>query len=247
MEETTKRQMQQQLKRQTAESYITTSVKSQQQSKTFVKKVICASVSMLCKHRIRLPDKYFTQRPIGEDLEVPILNPESVNDPSASITAQVFVTWLKSIFDAINHDYLKALVIGFYREKGNPATLFESYKFSINPDTKGLTISNTAGRTSYKSKDAQTLRGEVENLLIQFSDIDNELRALPSDSYITMRLIYHSKAPKEYQATGFVDDDKADLTIHDQSIVIDDEVNSGFHSIKAKLFAEAAMKASQSD
>ena len=87
-------------------------------------------------------------------------------------------------------------MIGFYREKGNPATLFESYKFSINPDTKGLTISNQAGRTSYKSKDAQTLRGEVENLLVQFNDIDNELRALPSDSYITMRLIYHSKAPK---------------------------------------------------
>ena len=54
MEETTKRQMQQQLKRQTAESYITTSVKSQQQSKTFVKKVICASVSMVNKKRIFL-------------------------------------------------------------------------------------------------------------------------------------------------------------------------------------------------
>ena len=102
----------------------------------------------------------------------------------------------KSIFDAINHDYLKALVIGFYREKGNPDTLFESYKFSINSSTNGIDISNKAGHATYKSKDARSLKSEVENLLLQFNEIENELRALPSDSYITMRLIYHSKTPQ---------------------------------------------------
>ena len=49
----------------------------------------------------------------------------------------------------------------------------------------------------------------------------------------------------EYQVNGFVDDDKADLTIKDQHTIIDDEVDSGFQSIKAKLFAESGMKASQ--
>ena len=44
---------------------------------------------------------------------------------------------------------------------------------------------------------------------------------------------------------GFLDDDKADLTIKDQHTIIDDEVDSGFHTIKAKLFAESGMKASQ--
>ena len=36
---------------------------------------------------------------------------------------------------------------------------------------------------------------------------------------------------------GFVDDDNADLTVRNQDTIINDEVNSGYHSFKAKLFA----------
>ena len=60
----------------------------------------------LCKYRIRPPDKYFAQREIGSDFQVPILQPDIVNDPESSITAKVFVTWLKdSVY--IFSSYLK--------------------------------------------------------------------------------------------------------------------------------------------
>ena len=36
---------------------------------------------------------------------------------------------LKSIFEGL--DNIRAIVFGFYREKGSPSTLFESYKFTI--------------------------------------------------------------------------------------------------------------------
>ena len=124
-----------------------------------------------------MPEKYFTDRAIGRDLEVPILQPATVAGEDASLTAKVFVTWLKecfiefickffrlifepkkkSIFEAINLDYLKAVVIGFYREKGNPDTLFESYKFSINPVNTSLNIDSTNGHGTYKSKNAKEM------------------------------------------------------------------------------------------
>ena len=47
------------------------------------------------------------------------------------------------------------MVIGFYREKGNPDTLFESYKFSINPVNTSLNIDSTNGHGTYKSKNAK--------------------------------------------------------------------------------------------
>ena len=56
------------------------------------------------------------------------------------------------MFEAINFDYLKAIVIGFYREKGNPDTLFESYKFSINSTNKSVDFTNSMGRGSFKMK-----------------------------------------------------------------------------------------------
>ena len=54
------------------------------------------------------------------------------------------------MFEAINFDYLRAIVIGFYREKGNADTLFESYKFSINSTYKSVDF--TTGRGSFKLK-----------------------------------------------------------------------------------------------
>ena len=36
---------------------------------------------------------------------------------------------IQSIFEGL--DNIRAIVFGFYREKGSPSTLFESYKFTI--------------------------------------------------------------------------------------------------------------------
>ena len=112
------------------------------------------------------------------------------------------------MFEAINFDYLRTIVIGFYREKGNVDTLFESYRFSISSTYKSVDFTNSMGRGSFKLKvafweklvqtllqDEKTIKSEVENLLSQFSGIDSELRALPKDSYITIRLVYHPDTP----------------------------------------------------
>ena len=48
---------------------------------------------------------------------------------------------LKSIFEGL--DNIRAIVFGFYREKGSPSTLFESYKFTIKEKYYSYLISLT--------------------------------------------------------------------------------------------------------
>ena len=40
---------------------------------------------------------------------------------------------------------------------------------------------------------------------------------------------------------GFVTDDKGDMTVTNQGILFDEEVHSGFHSMKAKLYYDKQM------
>jgi len=231
-----------QAKRQKLENYISTRVQSQAQSKKLMKKLLCSAVSYLAKNRMRLPDEYFIERNVG-DLKIPILCPENCNQSGASISAKMLVTWLKSIFEGL--DNIRAIVFGFYREKGSPSTLFESYKFTI----KGCNIEleNSNGRISEVTQNATRLEVQIKDLLSEFECINSELKPLPEECFVTMRLVYNKDTPEKYNPEGFVTDEKGDMSVSNQGILFDDEVRSGYHSMKAKLYFDKDMKQKSHD
>jgi len=228
-----------QAKRQKLENYISTRVQSQAQSKKLMKKLLCSAVSYLAKNRMRLPDEYFIERNVG-DLKIPILCPENCNQSGASISAKMLVTWLKSIFEGL--DNIRAIVFGFYREKGSPSTLFESYKFTIKEKhhsnqiwlwsanqrrpffavegdfLKGCNIEleNSNGRISEVTQNATRLEVQIKDLLSEFECINNELKPLPEECFVTMRLVYNKDTPEKYNPEGFVTDEKGDMSVSNQ-------------------------------
>ena len=55
------------------------------------------------------------------------------------------------MFDAIHHDYLRAIVFGFFHE-GNVDNFFESYKFSVKSTRKSLDFTNSMDSGHFETK-----------------------------------------------------------------------------------------------
>ena len=83
-------------------------------------------------------------------------------------------------------------MIGFYKEKGSPSTLFESYKFTIS--NKGLTLTDLNGKE--KEINSKSLEIQVQDLLHEFESINDEIKPLPEECFVTMRLVYDSSTPE---------------------------------------------------
>ena len=146
----------------------------------------------------------------------------------------------KSIFEGL--DNIRAIVFGFYREKGSPSTLFESYKFTIKEKhhsnqiwlwsanqrrpffavegdfLKGCNIEleNSNGRISEVTQNATRLEVQIKDLLSEFECINNELKPLPEECFVTMRLVYNKDTPEKYNPEGFVTDEKGDMSVSNQ-------------------------------
>ena len=132
-----------------------------------------------------------------------------------------------------------------------------------------IELENSNGRITEVTQNATRLEVQIKDLLSEFECINNELKPLPEECFVTMRLVYNKDTPENYNPEGFVTDEKGDMTVLNQGkslhqseknhralanyaigkakslclgILFDDEVRSGYHSMKAKLYFDQEMK-----
>ena len=149
-----------------------------------------------------------------------------------------------------------------------------------------IELENSNGRISEVTQNATRLEVQIKDLLSEFECINSELKPLPEECFVTMRLVYNKDTPEKYNPEGFVTDEKGDMSVSNQGevtgpdkfgryeagisveygrlvqsdrvifgttylfilgILFDDEVRSGYHSMKAKLYFDKDMKQKSHD
>ena len=79
-----------------------------------------------------------------------------------------------------------------------------------------IELENSNGRISEVTQNATRLEVQIKDLLSEFECINNELKPLPEECFVTMRLVYNKDTPEKYNPEGFVTDDKGDMSVSNQ-------------------------------
>ena len=84
-----------------------------------------------------------------------------------------------------------------------------------------IELENSNGRISEVTQNATRLEVQIKDLLSEFECINSELKPLPEECFVTMRLVYNKDTPEKYNPEGFVTDEKGDMSVSNQGEVID--------------------------
>ena len=94
-----------------------------------------------------------------------------------------------------------------------------------------IELENSNGRISEVTQNATRLEVQIKDLLSEFECINSELKPLPEECFVTMRLVYNKDTPEKYNPEGFVTDEKGDMSVSNQGMVID-RTSSGYTKLE---------------
>uniref|UniRef100_A0A3B4TWN5 Zebrafish testis-expressed 38 n=1 Tax=Seriola dumerili TaxID=41447 RepID=A0A3B4TWN5_SERDU len=196
----------------------TSDLKTKQESLVFVKRMMAVAVSSITYLRGIFPEDAYRSRYL-EDLCIKVLR-EDCNTRGASKV----VKWMMGCFDAIEKQYC----------------ITESYQFKFRYTEKG------PGMDILRNNDVEmqvtledTKRASVLLIRKLFLLMQN-LDALPSNVYLTMKLYYYDDiTPADYQPPGFKEGECDSLWFEGMAVHFRvGEVETAFHSLKVRVSAE---------
>ncbi|KAM8797538.1 HORMA domain-containing protein 2 [Eudromia elegans] len=211
-------------------------ITTEQESMVLVKKLLAISVSCITYLRGLFPESSYGTRYL-DDLRLKILR----EDKSCLGSLQI-VKWIQGCFDALEKKYLHIAVLAIYTNPKEPETVTELYQFKFKYKKDGPQmdiISNKMdfvnGVCSEEVKKASSLLIRKLYLLMQ------NLRPLPNDINLTMKLLYyHDVTPEDYQPPGFKEDSSPGNLLFDGDPVSlkVGSVSTGFHLMKVRVTTE---------
>ena len=98
-----------------------------------------------------------------------------------------------------------------------------------------IELENSNGRISEVTQNATRLEVQIKDLLSEFECINSELKPLPEECFVTMRLVYNKDTPEKYNPEGFVTDEKGDMSVSNQGKVIDRLSEAGISVVYGPL------------
>uniref|UniRef100_A0A3Q4GFQ6 Zebrafish testis-expressed 38 n=1 Tax=Neolamprologus brichardi TaxID=32507 RepID=A0A3Q4GFQ6_NEOBR len=206
------------------------------ESLLFVKRMMVVAVSSITYLRGIFPEDAYRSRYL-EDFCIKILR-ESCNTPGAA----KIVKWLMGCFDALEKQYVKMI------KKNVCLTLhcltlqriIESYHFKFRYSAKGpeMDILRNNGIKMQVTMDdtKKALVLLIRKLFLLMQNLD----ALPSNVYLTMKLYYYDEiTPADYQPPGFKEGECDSLWFEGVAVNFRvGEVETPFHTLKIAVSAE---------
>lgn len=184
-------------------------------SLVFIKKLFAVAVSYALFMRRIFPDSAFFDKQL-DGINLKILREDNKYPGSSKV-----VYWLRGCFDAIDRQYLKAASLTLFSKGestvGDPTQpytsckVIESYHFKMIYSNSSLQfeVCTLADKNNSKhgilSMSDDGVKAATLNLLKSIRTAGENLRALPSNMYMTMRLQYHENTPEDYEPLGFRD------------------------------------------
>lgn len=209
-------------------------LKTKQESLVFVKRMLAVAVSSITYLRGIFPEYAYRSRYL-EDLCIKVLR-ENSNTPAANKV----VKWMMGCFDALEKQYLQIICIGVYTDPQDRNRIIESYQFNFKYAEGGPEMNifrNNEMEMQVTLED--TKRASVLLIRKLFLLLQN-LGALPSNVYLTMKLFYYDDVtPADYQPPGFKEGVYDQLWF--QGIPVHfkvGQVATAFHSLRVRMSVE---------
>ncbi|XP_027875407.1 zebrafish testis-expressed 38 isoform X2 [Xiphophorus couchianus] len=200
-------------------------LKTKQESLVFVKRMMAIAVSSVTYLRGIFPESAYRSRYL-DDLCIKVLR-ENSNTPGANKV----VKWMMGCFDALEKQYLHIICIGVYTDPEDRNCIIESYQFNFRYTEMGPEMD--ISRNNVKGMQValeDTKRASVLLIRKLFLLLQN-LDALPSNVYLTMKLYYY--------------DDSFQEGVHDrlwfQGVPVHfkvGQVHTAFHSLRVRVSVE---------
>ncbi|KAG7227229.1 hypothetical protein INR49_013889, partial [Caranx melampygus] len=202
-------------------------LKTKQESLVFVKRMVAVAVSSITYLRGIFPEDAYRSRYL-EDLSIKVLR-EDCNTPGANKV----VKWLMGCFDAMEKQYV-------YTNPDEPNCIIESYQFKFKYTEKGPAMNILRNNdvemqvTLEDTKRASVLL--IRKLFLLMQNLD----ALPSNVYLTMKLYYYDDiTPADYQPPGFKEGECDSLWFEGLAGHFRvGEVQTAFHTLRVRVSAE---------
>ncbi|KAK5616150.1 hypothetical protein CRENBAI_016625 [Crenichthys baileyi] len=173
-------------------------LKTKEESLVFVKRMMAVAVSSITYLRGIFPEYAYRSRYL-EDLCIKVLR-----ENSNTAGANKVVKWMMGCFDALEKQYLQIICIGVYTHPEDRNCIIESYQFNFRYAEKGPEMDILRNNdielqvTLEDTKRASVLL--IRKLFLLMQNLD----ALPSNVYLTMKLYYYDDVtPADYQPPGF--------------------------------------------
>uniref|UniRef100_A0A3B3YFE5 HORMA domain-containing protein n=1 Tax=Poecilia mexicana TaxID=48701 RepID=A0A3B3YFE5_9TELE len=200
------------------------------QSLVFVKRMMAIAVSSITYLRGIFPECAYRSRYL-EDLCIKVLRENSNNSGANKI-----VKWMMGCFDALEKQYVSPV----YTDPKDRNCIIESYQFNFRYTEKGpemdIVRDNAMGMqvALEDTKRASVLL--IRKLFLLLQNLD----ALPSNVYLTMKLYYYDEiTPADYQPPGFQEG------VHDrlwfQGVPVHfkvGQVHTTYHSLRVRVSVE---------
>ncbi|NXA55298.1 HORM2 protein, partial [Nothocercus julius] len=206
-------------------------ITTEQQSVVLVKKLLAISVSCITYLRGLFPESSYGTRYL-DDLCLKIIR----EDKSCLGSLQI-VKWIQGCFDALEKKYVSLFLISY---KIWAKLEIYQFKFKYKKDGPQMDIISNKmnfvnGVCSEEVKKASSLLIRKLYLLMQ------NLRPLPNDINLTMKLLYYNDVtPEDYQPPGFKEDVSPGNLLFDGDPVNVKvgSVSTGFHLMKVRVTTE---------
>ena len=174
-------------------------VKSQQQSVTFVKKLLAVSLSNIAWLRSMFPEDVYAEKRLG-GLKIKTLREKTDHEE-----AQTLSKWLIGAFDAIERSYLREMTFFIYLDEHKPEDVHEKYTFHFKYDNDGkASFSMSKLDENNKTTEMSNVRETTRSLLRNIIAMTNSLDPLPKSAYLAIKLAYYDEVtPMDYEPEGF--------------------------------------------
>ncbi|XP_008288753.1 zebrafish testis-expressed 38 [Stegastes partitus] len=209
-------------------------LKTKQESLVFVKRMMAVAVSTITYLRGIFPEDAYRSRYL-EDLCIKVLR-ENCNTTGASKV----VKWLMGCFEALEKQYLQIVYIGVYTDPDKPNCITESYQFKFRYTEKGPEIDILRNRSMEMQVTLEDTKRASVLLIRKLFLLMQNLDALPSNVYMTMKLYYYDDiTPADYQPPGFKEGECDNLWFEGIPVHFRvGEVQTAFHNLRVRVSAD---------
>ncbi|XP_022068543.1 zebrafish testis-expressed 38 [Acanthochromis polyacanthus] len=209
-------------------------LKTKQESLVFIKRMMAVAVSSITYLRGIFPEDAYRSRYL-EDLCIKVLR-ENCNTPGASKV----VKWMMGCFDALEKQYLQIVFLGVYTNPDEPNCIIESYQFKFRYTEKGPQMDIFRNRSMEMQVTLEDTKKASVLLIRKLFLLMQNLDALPSNVYLTMKLYYYDDiTPAEYQPPGFKEGECDSLWFEGMAVHFRvGEVQTAFHTLRVRVSAE---------
>ncbi|NWY04201.1 HORM2 protein, partial [Nothoprocta ornata] len=212
-------------------------ITTEQQSVVLVKKLLAISVSCITYLRGLFPESSYGTRYL-DDLCLKILR----EDKSCLGSLQI-VKWIQGCFDALEKKYVSLFLISYKIQTKFPLLLLtELYQFKFKYKKDGPQMDIISNKMNFVNKVCSEEVKKASSLLIhKLYLLMQNLRPLPNDINLTMKLLYYNDVtPEDYQPPGFKEDGSPGNLLFDGDPVNlkVGSVSTGFHHMKVRVTTE---------